>query len=327
MELEGIAPVEAQKQYLQKFGFVPPPLPHGYSHVVPPSPQHNLSRPRHVNGHSHTHGRSTPPLTPPRNSLQNVNVNGLSEGAATGHEQVTTLVARRAPKDRSKEKRRVQPTFVGSIGGMGNSGPSTSMISGGASSDANYGFGTAQLRNGHVSTFRDDERASGSGIKLPLPPLQMHGAVSTDGFGFDNDMGMDIDNFYGGGVDMDVPINALDSKLKRGKSDSLSVGYGDDGNIRLPKARTLGGDRLRDREAIGREIREIRTNRGVHEMNVNVGAFHNTSSVVLPAPSLKTFLEVRVEETGDILEARNSDDGKGEFPEPGLFLNIYCLLL
>ena len=33
-ELEGRASKEAQKQYLSKFGFVPPPLPSGYAHAL-----------------------------------------------------------------------------------------------------------------------------------------------------------------------------------------------------------------------------------------------------------------------------------------------------
>ncbi|KAE9396447.1 WD40 repeat-like protein [Gymnopus androsaceus JB14] len=34
-ELEGIAPHSVQEQYLSKFGFTPPPLPEGYSHLPP----------------------------------------------------------------------------------------------------------------------------------------------------------------------------------------------------------------------------------------------------------------------------------------------------
>lgn len=40
-ELEGIAPHSVQEQYLSKFGFAPPPLPEGYSHVIASS--HNAS--------------------------------------------------------------------------------------------------------------------------------------------------------------------------------------------------------------------------------------------------------------------------------------------
>ena len=37
-EMEGIAPLSAQEQYLTKFGFVAPPLPVGYSHTETPPP-------------------------------------------------------------------------------------------------------------------------------------------------------------------------------------------------------------------------------------------------------------------------------------------------
>ncbi|KAJ3893605.1 histone transcription regulator 1 [Lentinula edodes] len=40
-ELEGIAPHSVQEQYLSKFGFTPPPLPEGYSHVIASS--HNAT--------------------------------------------------------------------------------------------------------------------------------------------------------------------------------------------------------------------------------------------------------------------------------------------
>ncbi|KAJ3747975.1 histone transcription regulator 1 [Lentinula detonsa] len=43
-ELEGIAPHSVQEQYLSKFGFIPPPLPEGYSHVS--SSSHNLTEVR-----------------------------------------------------------------------------------------------------------------------------------------------------------------------------------------------------------------------------------------------------------------------------------------
>lgn len=58
-ELEGIAPHSVQDQYLSKFGFVPPPIPKGYSHIptqspATPSPSHPHSQTagfdNHVNG-------------------------------------------------------------------------------------------------------------------------------------------------------------------------------------------------------------------------------------------------------------------------------------
>lgn len=79
-ELEGIAPFSAQKQYLHKFGFVPPPLPEGYSHTVPsqlaaaPMPAQQTGFDAQANGH--------------------------------GGERINKLVAKR------KDKKRIQPTSI-----------------------------------------------------------------------------------------------------------------------------------------------------------------------------------------------------------------------
>jgi len=65
-ELEGISPHSVQEQYLQKFDFIPPPIPEGYSHsfpthardtssmriTPPPSPLH--SQDRATSSQSHT---------------------------------------------------------------------------------------------------------------------------------------------------------------------------------------------------------------------------------------------------------------------------------
>ncbi|KAF9003370.1 WD40-repeat-containing domain protein [Cyathus striatus] len=79
-ELEGIAPHSAQEQYLAKFGFIPPPVPGGYSHFggagVGPGPE-----------------KMTPPPSPGRvdnfEPVANANVNG---------EKVNVLVAKRGKK-------------------------------------------------------------------------------------------------------------------------------------------------------------------------------------------------------------------------------------
>ena len=117
-ELEGIAPQGTQKEYLRKFEFVPPPLPNGYVHVPPAQPV-----PIKVEGRVNGDQGYTPPSTPPGDRSQSQGRDGFgSRGASlgagsvngNGAEQVTTLVARRAPKDRNR--RRTQPTFVGSLG-------------------------------------------------------------------------------------------------------------------------------------------------------------------------------------------------------------------
>jgi protein HIRA/HIR1 len=87
-EMEGLAPASAQEQYLQKFGFVPPPLPAGYSHTAlrertpaPPAPV------------AHTNGTTT----------------------NAGGEIVNKLVAKRG----NKRARRARLQDVPSAGGTG----------------------------------------------------------------------------------------------------------------------------------------------------------------------------------------------------------------
>jgi protein HIRA/HIR1 len=97
-ELEGIAPHSAQEQYLQKFGFVPPPLPEGFAHqpsapaaapaqeVVAPQPE---AKPtplaRQDRAQSSPTGFDQPPAT----------VNGFGE-------HVHKLVAKRSKKKETR---------------------------------------------------------------------------------------------------------------------------------------------------------------------------------------------------------------------------------
>ncbi|KAF8911743.1 WD40-repeat-containing domain protein [Mucidula mucida] len=77
-ELEGIAPHSAQEQYLSKFGFTPPPIPEGYSHI----PTRNPSLP--------------PPSAQTQSSgFDHSQVNGNGTG-----ERVNMLVAKRNNKKR-----------------------------------------------------------------------------------------------------------------------------------------------------------------------------------------------------------------------------------
>ena len=94
-ELEGIAPHSVQEQYLTKFGFSPPPIPEGYSHV------------------------STTQITPPPSPFRSAQKPPQSETAGFGNangggEQVNMLVAKR-----SNKKRANLTTQVGSVPSAG----------------------------------------------------------------------------------------------------------------------------------------------------------------------------------------------------------------
>lgn len=93
--MEGLSTRADQEQYLAKFGFVPPPLPEGYSHVS--------SNPKPT---------PMPPVA-----------NGFASGADNQGEKVNILVAKRAPKD----KKRVQ--LVGNSSSIPSAGQHSSSIS------------------------------------------------------------------------------------------------------------------------------------------------------------------------------------------------------
>ncbi|TFY54085.1 hypothetical protein EVG20_g9854 [Dentipellis fragilis] len=113
-ELEGIAPHSAQQQYLQKFGFTPPPLPADYSHTIAPARAQSQSGGQGV----------TPPPSPTRAQSQQPQ-NGFGAGtngsASPGGEHINRLVAKR------KTKKRGQPTLhdVPSASTAPGAGPSS----------------------------------------------------------------------------------------------------------------------------------------------------------------------------------------------------------
>ncbi|KAF8341910.1 histone transcription regulator 1 [Amanita rubescens] len=87
-ELEGIAPHSVQQQYLTKFGFTPPPLPEGFSHVPTRSPT-----------------QMTPPPSPTRANGQasaaSHTTTSTSFPTTNGGERVNVLIAKRGNKKRA----------------------------------------------------------------------------------------------------------------------------------------------------------------------------------------------------------------------------------
>ena len=286
-ELEGIAPAAAQRQYLSKFGFSLPAVPNGYSHPITETA---------ANGRATS--PSAVPLTPP--SAQQQHGFGHSAPSRPG-EQVTQLVARRAPKnrDRDRARRRVQPTLVGSLGTKANV-PSAS---------------TTPI----PTQLPPPPQPASIHTNMPsstfFPPSA---SVSSTSFGFGASSagydGMDVENINDFGPDMSVPISALDIRGRRSRSDTITVSFGDEAG-KQPRARTLGGDRARDSGE--REVREIRRSvvdaLGLRNVSGPSSSFIPEAGYGgLSTPTLKTFLSERVAETGDTFEARNSEDGNGE---------------
>ncbi|KAF5389991.1 hypothetical protein D9757_003898 [Collybiopsis confluens] len=96
-ELEGIAPHSVQEQYLSKFGFVPPPLPEGYSHA-PSSASTHIAQAQAQN-------QSRSPVQP-----------AAVTTVVVGGEVVNVLVAKRNDK-----KKRVGLTNSSAVGGAAGS--------------------------------------------------------------------------------------------------------------------------------------------------------------------------------------------------------------
>ncbi|KAI5118027.1 hypothetical protein M0805_004892 [Coniferiporia weirii] len=289
-ELEGRASKDAQKQYLSKFGFVPPPIPNGYAHAIGINGAAGSMNGVNGNGVSRR-GTSTPPT-----AIAHQNGFGHGTPGMTG-EQVTTLVARRAPRgrDRDRDRRRIQSTNVPFASA---SAPAPLPVH----TNLNPTAPPPISNSVSVSSARFGAGLNGSGMGM--------------------DMELDDDGDFGMvGMDMAVPISALDTRGRRGKGSDMQThpipvsvtgsGMFVDDCGKPPKARTLGGDRMRGTDAADKDIREIkREGIGMPTSSAVLGisGLSSGSLDVLPAPSLKTFLEARVEETGDVLEARNSED-------------------
>ena len=167
-ELEGIAPVEAQQKYLQKFGFVPPPLPVGYSHNLP-------GRESKPNGLSDN--MATPP-TPPQEQARlpasaGAMHNGFSAHSPVG-EHVNKLVARKGPRG----TKRVQPTFVGSLGSQSIPSAQTAPF------DNRMASQSTSNPSANVATASLLDDLNGNNIRLPPPPLQAFSRSTSSNNGF-----------------------------------------------------------------------------------------------------------------------------------------------
>lgn len=298
-EMEGIAPREAQTQYLQKFGFVPPPLPSNFTHGHPAEP---IPRKAQTIAQDHDMRGTTPPPTPPPGSSAagsgSFTRAGTQDFGSTSRpgEHVNVLVPKRGKKD----KKRIQPSLVGGLGGMGS-----------------------RDRDRERERERERDQASSLGnMRLPHPPSTQIGGRHYSG---PADATMDVDGFFDGEHDgdfkhdMDVPISSLETSgmAARGSSKrrDSAMGFNNGGiwydDTRIPKARTLGGDENRRRDGPVREIRSANVG-----LDPRMGVIGPGGSIVaLSPPNLLTALRVKGEESGDLLEGRNEENGSGaSFP-------------
>ncbi|KAI5996486.1 histone transcription regulator 1 [Pisolithus orientalis] len=225
-ELDGIAPFTAQRQYLQKFGFVPPPVPEGFSHGT------------FYGDNNVPSSRITPPPSPQSRTterLQSQTEFG-PDTANGGTEQINRLVAKKS------NKKRVKPLLMSDI-------PSAS------TSDNIVNGVTTQVPTSVVN--QPSRATNGAGPSFAPPesrysvPRSRHPSHSTSPA--PSMLGFDADIEMGGPMDMDVPIDAIGTSSSPGTTRGKRKASALEGDDRPARPRTLGGDRPREVVAV-REI-------------------------------------------------------------------------
>ncbi|KIJ51707.1 hypothetical protein M422DRAFT_203025 [Sphaerobolus stellatus SS14] len=296
-ELEGIAPTSVQQQYLKKFDFVPPPVPKLYTPPVAyalPQPQQQV-------------GFSAP-----------TTVNGSGE-------VVNQLVARRG----GKNKKRIQPTLVSGLpNAAAPSQPYASQSMAGPSHQGPGHPGSMVLSHGYGFDQGGGYDSSGNAIRLPPPPMQSAYGANAGSYGAPSHPhgSQWTSNSHGAPyVDSTSPFyvpppSQQDDAMMGGGAPSIDA-YGPDGqkgkrkasdmDVDGPrtKARTLGGDRVRD--ASGIQVKEINAGADIADNWAVAGPARVAPANILSVPRVLSYLTVRVEDTrDDILEGNNYEDGR-----------------
>ncbi|KAL0958091.1 hypothetical protein HGRIS_000265 [Hohenbuehelia grisea] len=301
-ELEGIAPHSVQERYLQKFGFVPPPLPSGYSHSGKDEPISTAS-----------------PVKPeaPTSSLHD-----------SGGERVNVLVAKKKKKgpngtkvaEPDKDRKRVPLMQGGANGGMG----APASASGAAAPHSRLGgppFGDLRTpSHSHLAAPNHfptpDEQPAGTWSRradLDLPRGTEASQRRPSAHFADDDVSMPfagvddhLDSVDGGSTwaTASDEVGAKGSKRKAGT----------DVDDRPTKARTLGGDVVRGAPPPG-SVRALEATPGGRATGGGFGTTvaNNAGGATLVPPLLMSYLSTNVEGGGsdEVFEARNSE---GEAP-------------
>ncbi len=284
-ELEGISPLSAQEQYLKKFGFTIPPLPDGFSH-----------QPKQAD----TDTRMTPPPSPVRAQSVAAPSQDLGFGSSSnGGEHVNKLVAKRNTK-----KKRIQPTFMGTLtGSVPSAGSTVDPVS--PASNANPAKPNGRSFHeitGITSSSRPPQSAAPPASES-LPSASAYRSRSAS-----EDMNSLLLAYPDDDIDMttEVPISSLDAngQSRGGKRKASAL---DD--ERPGKPRTLGGDRVRDTVPVKELASGSRPSISNLVTTLDVEASGSGLTGRLPIPPLLTYLKATVEGSEDIFEGRNSEDG------------------
>jgi len=219
--------------------------------------------------------RMTPPPSPNRPSHQAHGMNGFgAPPTSNGHEVVNTLIAKR------NTKRRAQLQSLGPCGDM----KSPAVL---ANSSSFHG----PLTHMHSHTRPAAILSSGRVPEISQPSTSAHSLDhrSSEHTSLDNVTEVPIDSF-----------GVTTSTGSKRKSSILDIP-----EDRPTKARTLGGDRVRDSPNVVKEICLPVDQRVVISRTSEI-----EKKNILAAPPTLSYLSLKVAETGDdILECKNAESG------------------
>ena len=269
-ELEGIATHTDQEQYLAKFGFTPPPLPEGYSHVSKHEPA-KIAR------------------------AQTEQANGFDGRTGShGPERVNILVAKRAPKDKKRA------ALVSS---------STTATPAASSSMAQPNGISTSARRAQLSHISDTPAQRAGPLQTPSRSFSnSFPAPSEQQFVVPGDSWAPGD--VGQPMELDVQIDAYDTAGQASARGKRKAYDSDDGGKPVIRPRTLGGDRSVEMHvpkpipswtpSYASVERAPRPWAG--------GPSSNKLEPLLPVPPLLTYLNSEVQGQYEVFEARNVEE-------------------
>ncbi len=219
--------------------------------------------------------RMTPPPSPNRSSHQTQGLNGFgAPSTSTGHEIVNTLIAKR------NTRRRAQQQFLGS-----RAGPNSPAVLANSSS-----------YHDSVTHTHSHTHPAPTIISSGLAPEVSHPATSAQALDRSSE-------HTSPDIVTEVPIDSFGVTTHTGAKRKLSIL--DISEDRPTKARTLGGDRVRDSLNVVKEICLP-----VDQRVVASGISEVERKNVLAAPPTLTYMSLKVADAGDdILECKNAESG------------------
>lgn len=294
-ELEGIAPLSVQADYLKLFNFTPPPVVTPY---LPPAESARHSYPAYNHGAPQYHpSRQPPPVM-----------------SSAGTSQPETIFVN------GKKKKRIQPVFVSHL----SSAPGDSTLPTVGIHPPPSGYSGVQSLPPPLPLHPDSTRPSapysahrmshyGEPVRhaepidrFPVPPqvpISHHYRSSLPGGDVPYRHSSSREMGYTNGDARDSPMGFWEPEGPEG-AQFTSLPRDDDIMLRVPRPRTLGGDRYEGHPIAVREIRPITV-----PMDTDAQEESSGPRIRLPIPPLRSIVSTKIEEReGDVFEGRNSEN-------------------